>query len=140
MQVQEESFPTIRVTRLGAFETRCSEHQQLRQDSGLDGRRGAGVLVVDDEPGVVQFAVEVLRDAGYAVASARGGDEALRRVTQSRGQGADAFEDRASLERVKAIFDELDEPFLMRIEAASEPESIAGEIVKRIDALLAERA
>lgn len=47
---------------------------------------GARILVVDDDPSVVELATAVLGSAAYAVASARNGSEALR---IARRQGFD---------------------------------------------------
>ena len=38
------------------------------------------VLVVDDEPAIVEIVRDYLADAGYRVSTARSGDEALRQV------------------------------------------------------------
>ena len=38
------------------------------------------VLVVDDEPRIVEVVRDYLADAGYRVSTARSGDEALRHV------------------------------------------------------------
>jgi len=42
--------------------------------------RSPSVLVIDDEPALLRLVVRVLEGAGYAVESARDGDEALRLV------------------------------------------------------------
>ncbi|MGC8763097.1 MAG: response regulator [Acidobacteriota bacterium] len=42
------------------------------------------ILVVDDEPDVVTYLSTVLTDAGYEAVPAYNGDEALRRVAESR--------------------------------------------------------
>jgi CheY-like chemotaxis protein len=45
---------------------------------------GEGVLVVDDEEFILETTRETLRDAGYRVFTASGGEEALRIVEESR--------------------------------------------------------
>ncbi|MBL8950708.1 MAG: response regulator [Myxococcaceae bacterium] len=40
------------------------------------------ILIVDDEFGIVEALVDVLGDEGYAVASARNGRDALKRVAE----------------------------------------------------------
>src|SRR5579859_5195072 len=42
------------------------------------------VLVVDDEPDIVEFLTTVLRDEGYATEAARDGLEALSKLKQAR--------------------------------------------------------
>ena len=60
------------------------ETKERRPDSGEPAAAVAGegerVLVVDDEEFILETAREALRDVGYRVLTAEGGDEALRRL------------------------------------------------------------
>lgn len=40
------------------------------------------ILLVDDEPGIIELYSEVLRDAGFAVDTANNGNEALQKLSQ----------------------------------------------------------
>jgi two-component system alkaline phosphatase synthesis response regulator PhoP len=49
-------------------------------DGGYDAQRVARILIVDDEPKIVRLVADYLESAGFAVSTARSGDEALMRV------------------------------------------------------------
>ena len=66
-------------------------------------------------------------------------EEALRRVEQGRRAAADAFEQAGSLERVKAIYDSLEDPFILRLDGAKPEKKIARRILRRVEAVMAER-
>jgi dTMP kinase len=65
--------------------------------------------------------------------------EALKRVRESRGAAPDEFEQADSLARVKAIFDALDDPFILRMDASGTENEIAQAILARVEELLAGR-
>src|SRR5438552_19186914 len=81
----------------------CGSGDQLVRSRGRGGpvnpRR---ILIVDDEPGVRDYVAEVLREAGFVVAAARDGLEAMRKIeageqfdlvlTDIRMPGLDGFE------------------------------------------------
>ncbi|MCX7013679.1 MAG: hypothetical protein NTW86_14180, partial [Candidatus Sumerlaeota bacterium] len=64
-------------------------------------------------------------------------EEALRRVHAGRNGETDHFEEADSLRRVKAIFDAINDPFVLRLDARRSEAAIAEVILKRIEALLA---
>lgn len=59
-------------------------------------------------------------------------DEALRRVTESRGDAPDSFEGRESLRRVAAVFDSLEGPGVMRLDARSPVETLVASVLARL--------
>jgi dTMP kinase len=65
-------------------------------------------------------------------------EEALRRVTGSRGSQADAYERAGALRRVKAVFDGLDDPFVFRVDASLGEEEISAVVLRRVEGLLGE--
>jgi len=67
-------------------------------------------------------------------------DEALERVRKSRGGAPDEFEQAESLAKVKAIFDGLDDPFILRIDASGTEDAIARMVLARVEELLADHA
>ena len=66
-------------------------------------------------------------------------EEALRRVGKSRAEMADAFEQADSLQRVKAIYDSFDDPFVLRLDGAAPEEQITQRILEQVESLLVER-
>ncbi len=62
--------------------------------------------------------------------------EALERVTRNRASGPDHFEKADYLKRVKAVFDQLDEPYILRIDARQPVQAISAIISTRVDEVL----
>jgi two-component system cell cycle sensor histidine kinase/response regulator CckA len=64
------------------------EDRRAASDEPVGAARGDGerVLVVDDEEFVLETARAALRDGGYRVLTAEGGDEALRQVKEQEGE------------------------------------------------------
>ncbi len=58
-------------------------HERQMAEKTMPG--GETILVVDDDPSVLQVASKVLRRGGYDVLEAGGGDEALRVAEERRG-------------------------------------------------------
>jgi len=59
-------------------------------------------------------------------------DEALKRVTQSRGTKADSFETRDYLIRVKSIFDSFKDNNIIRVDASQSSQEVAREIMDQL--------
>lgn len=61
---------------------------------------------------------------------------AMQRITQSRGDVANLFEQPEYLRKVKAQFDRFDEPYLVRVDGTQSPEAITQQIMERLEPIL----
>ena len=64
-------------------------------------------------------------------------EEALKRITQKRGEVPNSFETLEYLRRVKEIFDSLDLPFLERLDASLPPVEILSKAMELVTPLVA---
>ncbi len=55
-----------------------------QEHAGAESKEGSCILVIDDDPAILDLIVEVLRDEGYGVIGARDGLEALRQIDRHR--------------------------------------------------------
>lgn len=61
----------------------------------------------------------------------------LSRITKNRKKGLDSFERGEYLAKVQKVFDELDEPYIRRIDASRPEETVLKEAIQAVEELLA---
>ena len=66
-------------------------------------------------------------------------EESISRITGSRGDQLNDFEQQDSLERVKTIFDQMDFRYITRIDASLSVELVHQDVIKRISSLLQDK-
>lgn len=81
---RDGEVPAFKVGRVWRFQRRALEKWAQNRQAGAGRQAARLVLVIDDHIDVYYFVREVLKNDGYTVISATGGEEALRKMEDCR--------------------------------------------------------